>query len=73
MPGIDSFIPNWDLLVDEYIRRGGIICPYCQSHDIVRGRIEIAGDQVAQQIHCENCDKRWRDIYTLSDIEEEVL
>jgi transcription elongation factor Elf1 len=45
-------------------------CPYCFSEDIEGGFVEIDADQAFQKISCLFCNKEWRDIYSLVDIEE---
>ena len=53
---------------DRYVDHGGVRCPYCGSDDIEAGAFE--GDGSYQNVVCHKCDKRWRDVYSLVDIEE---
>ena len=57
--------------VTEYIRSGGVKCPYCGSEEIEGGSIEIDEGRAVQSITCLNCDKFWDDIYSLSGIHDE--
>lgn len=43
-------------------------CPYCQSEDIEGQGFEY--DDMSQIIECNNCERRWKDIYTLTAVEE---
>jgi hypothetical protein len=55
-----------------YLDSGGNRCPFCQSENISAiGPIENNEDiQLTQIIQCDKCLKKWRDILTLTDIEE---
>ena len=57
--------------IEQHIQEGGSWCPYCRSGNIradEEGAFE--GNQYEQVIRCEDCNKRWRDIFTLTGIEE---
>jgi len=58
--------------INDYIKSGGVICPYCGSEDIEGGFININIGEAFQEITCHSCDKRWTDIYKLIWIEEEL-
>lgn len=45
-------------------------CPFCQSYQIEGSSVEISNDRAYQTVSCNDCDKRWTDIYKLSDVEE---
>ena len=55
----------------EYVLEQWGTCPYCESNsiDIIEGGI-CMGNQYLQNIHCLNCNSKWREIFTLSNIEE---
>jgi len=53
----------------EYIRSGGVRCPYCGSSHIDTDRLEMV-EMVYQECRC-RCGKSWSDIYTLTGIEED--
>lgn len=62
-------------LTDEqkaaYIEYGFSKCPYCGSYEVSSGHFEVDGASAWQPVHCDNCEKDWRDVYTLTEIEEE--
>jgi len=53
---------------EDYISTGGLHCPFCSSSNISAGVWE--GEAEGQKVDCEDCGKRWWDIYKLVDIEE---
>lgn len=55
----------------EYIVSNGVFCPYCRSYDI-EGQIgfEMSDTGITQNVECNNCHKKWTDIYRLVDVEE---
>lgn len=59
---------------ERYIQHGGVSCPFCGSEDIEGGFVETSEGYAFQPITCkeEGCGKKWKDIYILSDLEEEV-
>lgn len=45
-------------------------CPYC-GHDQVEGdHVQIESGEAWQQVSCDDCDRRWYEIYTLTRIGE---
>jgi len=54
---------------ENYLAKGGVFCPYCGSNDISAS--EFDGEGPCQSVTCFNCHKSWRDIYKLTNIEEE--
>jgi formate dehydrogenase maturation protein FdhE len=52
----------------DYILKGGIRCPFCNSSDITAGVFE--GEAQGQYVSCFNCHREWRDVYKLVDVEE---
>jgi ribosomal protein S27E len=55
-----------------YLKAGGVKCPYCGTDDIQGGFIETIWESAHQEVKCLACDKQWMDVYTLSEINEEV-
>ena len=55
---------------EEYVRNGGTKCPFCFKKNIEGGHIEVDAGEAFQEVQCHDCEKRWRDIYTLIDLEE---
>ena len=54
----------------EYLAAEGSFCPYCKSPDITGvGTFEADSNWVSLTIECEDCQKQWDDIYTLSNVE----
>jgi len=45
-------------------------CPYCHSTNISGWRIETDDGEAYQPITCNECEKSWNDLYTLTGIEE---
>ncbi len=45
-------------------------CPYGNSQQLEGGSYHGDGQTIAQEVQCLACQKRWQDIYTLTDIEE---
>lgn len=56
---------------EEYIKRGGVICPYCESDNIrPTTRPQESGGDFYQDIVCGDCKKIWTDVYSLIKFEE---
>jgi hypothetical protein len=45
-------------------------CPYCHSENISADRVEADGESAFGDVECEDCGKKWRDVYTLTDVED---
>ena len=55
----------------EYIRSEGMICPYCRQTDQVDADIiQTENDKLVATVRCYRCNKTWRDIYGIVDVEE---
>ena len=55
----------------EYIRSGGVICPYCKQPDQVDSdAVHLENDDFVAEVRCHRCNKTWRDIYEIVDVEE---
>lgn len=48
-----------------YVKRQGVICPYCESDLLEGGAVEIEGGLAFQEIFCLSCGKTWTDKYKL--------
>lgn len=68
----------------EYIRNNGMLCPFCGSEEIYTpsgGLLAVGGDapeeddqkQLGKMTACDDCGKKWEEIYTLTDLSEEVV
>lgn len=53
----------------SYLRRGSC-CPYCRSESITGESVDIDGKHASQDVSCQECERTWRDIYRLADVEE---
>jgi transcription elongation factor Elf1 len=53
----------------EYIKKGGRICPFCESNYISSiGCVLVDNYNPTQEVICNECGGRWIDVYTLTDI-----
>lgn len=53
----------------KYLKDGGNHCPYCGSDEVWSGYIRH-DDELWAPVHCEICEKIWKDIYKLARVEE---
>jgi len=53
----------------SYLRHGSC-CPYCGSISITGESVDIDGTGAWQEVDCQECGRRWRDVYRLADVEE---
>lgn len=55
----------------EYIRSNGVICPYCRQTDQVDAdMVQLENDNLVATVRCYRCNKAWKDIYKIADVEE---
>jgi len=55
---------------EAYIKSGGENCPYCKSDNITGGSIfEVDSGHTWQPMFCNDCERSWKDIYELVDVE----
>ena len=54
----------------RYVKLHGYHCPYCGEAKLEYGAIEAADDGATQDVFCCACDKSWKDVLTLTSIEE---
>ncbi len=52
----------------QYIKNGGDRCPHCGSTSIEGGHFEVNHAGAWQEIGCNECDREWMDIYTLTSV-----
>ena len=45
-------------------------CPYCGSSNIIGDMFEASYNQAWRPVTCNNCGQEWREIFTITDIEE---
>ena len=54
----------------QYVDKVGGVCPYCQSTDIEGEHFEVDGGSAWQEVHCNDCDAYWTDLYKLVGYEK---
>lgn len=57
----------------EYLERKGEGCLYCDAITSrnKQGDLPLPGDDVVVQlVTCKKCGRQWRDVYTITDVEE---
>lgn len=57
---------------EKYIKNP-VFCPRCESSAIHSGPIEANGKTAWAEVACEWCGERWKDIFTLTDVEMENM
>jgi len=45
--------------------------PYCGSDELSLGKVTTDINRAVQNISCRRCKKRWANIYTLAQVEED--
>ena len=62
------------MITDEakqgYLKKGGNSCPFCKSALIDSGLVHLENDTFVAYVSCGDCEKVWKDIYGLVDVEE---
>jgi len=53
----------------EYLKTGGVHCPYCKSHNIEGGSFEYDASFIWQKIKCYDCGKNWIDVHDLTSVQ----
>lgn len=54
----------------EYLENNGVQCPVCKSENIDAMESNFDGDTCTQEVHCNNCDTGWYDVYNLVGIQQ---
>jgi transposase-like protein len=54
----------------SYLESDGCHCPYCNSDNIDSGLVHLGRDRYETTVSCNDCDKSWKDIYDIVDVEE---
>jgi hypothetical protein len=54
----------------NYLAKYGAICPFCESGDIENCGTDHCGTEIYNNVACNTCGKNWRDIFTLTGIDE---
>jgi len=50
---------------DDYVMRGGVCCPDCESEEITTGRMKTDVGVAWQVCLCDDCGMEWEDKYNL--------
>ena len=58
------------LTTEQYVQRGGNICPVCLSDQTEGDSYSVVGAACIQECHCNNCGAGWEDVYQLSGYQE---
>ena len=53
----------------QYVREGGIRCPYCGSKEIEPGKIRT-DFVITVDVDCEACHRQWQERYDLAGVYE---
>lgn len=53
-------------LFRDYIRRGGVRCPFCGHEDIQGDSVNIEAGEAWQEVWCGRCERVWHDVYRLA-------
>ena len=54
----------------EYIKGGGLVCPFCGFESLEGGFVEVDAGKAFQTVRCGNCHNKWEDVYELVDMIE---
>lgn len=54
----------------NYIKHGYAGCPHCKSSNVTCSNPDMDGSTVITISECSSCGKYWKDIYTLTGVEE---
>lgn len=57
------------LTSEEYVAKGGVRCPFCESHGLTGLGFDVTSGLATQEIVCIECGASWRDIYVLDHFE----
>jgi transposase-like protein len=55
---------------EEYVKHGGISCPFCKSPDIEGSELTVDSGFCFQEIACLECSEAWTDEYVLTGVSE---
>jgi hypothetical protein len=50
----------------QYVKEGGVSCPFCRESDIEGSSVTIDNGIASQSIICTDCGEEWTDVYTLT-------
>lgn len=61
---------NVPLTDEQYVAKGGGVCPVCKSTQIEGGSIQVDGPGAWQGVRCLECEATWNDLYALKGYAE---
>jgi transposase-like protein len=59
------------LTSEEYVKRSGVVCPFCESENINAHNLTHSGVNVFQSCDCTDCGREWTDEYALQSYSED--
>jgi len=65
----NSYVPLTKKEKKEYLKHPSL-CPNCGSIHILADRIEADGNTAWSNVECSDCGKTWKDVYTLTSVED---
>jgi len=57
--------------VDKYLKHGGVCCPKCGCEEIRGSSVKLCVGGAWEDATCAECELKFRDVYTLTGVEEE--
>lgn len=55
----------------EYVNADGVICPFCESHDIEASNANVDNIGVVEDVGCHSCNAEWEDSYYMAAISDD--
>lgn len=53
-----------------YLAKKGVACLYCGSNNLTAGRPETSDCVIYVNVICDDCQKHWRDTFSITDVIE---
>ena len=66
----ETQLPHTNTLLDTYLASGGQNCPFCNSYRITAEEFEDEGLTIFREIKCNDCGKKWDEVFQLEQIYE---
>lgn len=58
---------------EQYVAKGGLLCPVCETPCSVEGGlVEVDGGVAYQNVNCTVCESTWTDLYALTGFDSLV-
>jgi transposase-like protein len=68
MPVVDKVLTK--TMRAQYLKEGGVSCPFCRESDISGGFVETEHGSCFQRITCSDCGSTWTDEYRLVNLSQ---